>query len=163
MLLNPSFVWGILGVLLIASEMIIPGFTIFFFGAGALLTALVAAILPPVAHTFWLQIIIWAASSVISFLFLRRKFRKIFRGTILDRLPEENVGETALVIESISPDNPGRVRYRGTSWNAVSLDESFVPGDTVTILETSGLTLTVSKAIDKAEPGDDFLDRLESD
>jgi inner membrane protein len=165
MFFSPPFVWGLLGVLLIASEMAITGFTIFFFGAGALLTALISAILPTVASNFGAQLLIWAGSSIFSFIFLRKRFAKIFRGTILNRLPgdAEAVGEKVTVLESIEPDKPGRVRYRGTSWQAVSLTESFKEGDLVEVVESSGINLTVTTPFDAVEDGEDFIQRLEED
>ena len=156
-----AFIWGVIGVLLIAAEMVIPGFTIFFFGAGALLTALIALVLPLVAGSFTAQITLWAASSILSFVFLRHKFRKIFGGTLLNRMPEEGVGEKVLVIEDITPEKPGRVRYRGSSWKAMSLTECFSAGNTVEIVESSGLELTVTAPFDGESAGDDFIHRLE--
>jgi len=161
MFFSPPFVWGLIGVLLIAFEMVIPGFTIFFFGAGALLTALVSAVVPPVASNIGSQLLLWAVSSVLSFAFLRRHFAKIFRGTVLNRsISNEGLGEVVTVLETISPDKQGRVRYRGTSWKAVSLTETFEPGNKAEIIEISGLTLTVTAPFEGIGR-DEFLDRLE--
>ncbi len=160
---GPAFLWGLLGVLLIGSEMLIPGFTIFFFGLGALLTALISLLIPPLADSISTQTILWAASSILSFVFLRRTFQKIFGGTVLNRLPEEGVGERVAVLEDISPEKPGRVRYRGSSWKAVSLTERFSAGDTVEIIESSGLELTVSAPFGEESAEEDFLYRLNKD
>lgn len=145
---DPYFLWGVIGLLLIASEMIIPGFTIFFFGLGALLVALVTLIFPFLSGSFVWQIVLWMAASVFTFVFLRKRFRRWFRGTLLDRMPRDNVGERAVVLEAISPERAGRVRYRGTSWKAVSLTESFETGDEVSIIEEDGITLTVTAPFD---------------
>lgn len=148
MLFGPSFLWGLIGLLLIVSEMIIPGFTIFFFGLGALLVSLVALVFPFLSGSFAWQIVLWMAASVFSFVFLRKRFRRLFRGTLLDRMPTDDVGERAVVLEAISPEKAGRVRYRGTSWKAVSLTESFEAGDEVSIIEEDGITLTVTAPFD---------------
>ena len=144
LLSNPSFVWGFAGIVLIAVEVIVPGFVIFFFGSGALLTAVLSALVPPVGASFGLQGIIWAASSVLSLVFFRRKFAGIFHGTVLNPKEEKDLGETAVVTELVTPENPGRVRYKGTSWKAVSYTETFEEGETVAIIEEDGLTLVVS-------------------
>ncbi len=146
---SPWFVWGFIGFLLIASEMVIPGFTVFFFGMGGLLVALVSLLLPPLADSFAWQVLFWAAASIFSFTFLRKKFRNLFRGTLLNRMPTDAVGEHAEVLEKISPDQAGRVRYRGTSWKAVSLTETFTPGDRVSIVEQDGITLVVTETFDE--------------
>ena len=146
---GPSFLWGIIGLMLIASEMLIPGFTIFFFGLGAWIVAIAALVLPPLGGSFAWQLVLWAVASVVSFILLRKKFKKLFRGTLLNRMPLEGLGEHAEVLESISPDQPGRVRYRGTTWKAISLTESFKAGEQVSIVDEDGITLTVSEPFDK--------------
>ena len=143
-----SFLWGVIGLMLIASEMLIPGFTIFFFGLGAWVVAIAALVLPPLGSSFAWQVVSWVVASVLSFILLRKKFKRLFRGTLLNRMPLEGVGEHAEVLESISPDQPGRVRYRGTTWKAVSLTESFEAGEQVSIVDEDGITLTVSEPFD---------------
>jgi membrane protein implicated in regulation of membrane protease activity len=144
---DPTFVWGLSGLILIFAEALVPGFVIFFFGSGALLTALASAVLPPVGASFGLQGLIWGVSSVFSLIFLRKRFSRVFRGTILNRERVEELGETALVKERITPDEPGRVRYQGTTWKAVSYTETFEPGEKVSIVQEDGLTLVVSAPI----------------
>ncbi len=52
-----------------------------------------------------------------------------------------------MVIERVLPDLPGRIRFRGTTWRAESLGETFEPGETVMILETDNLTCFVSRPV----------------
>ena len=147
MFTDPAFVWDLIGVVLIASEMLIPGFVIFFLGAGALLTAGLTALIPGLAANFALQGVIWAGTSILSLAFLRRRFARIFRGEVHSGEQDEGVGRTATVTETISPDTPGRIRYRGTTWRAVSYTETFQPGDTVQILKEENLTMIVSSPL----------------
>jgi len=149
--LEPSFLWGLFGLILIASEMIIPGFTIFFFGLGAWIVAAAGLLIPPLTGNFAWQGILWVSASVVSFALLRRKFKKLFQGTVLNRKTPDVLGDQALVLEDILPESPGRVRYRGTSWNAVSLTETFKRGDRVSIIEEKGITLTVTAPFDIEE------------
>ena len=147
MFTSVAFLWSLLGVILIASEMIIPGFVIFFFGAGAVITGIASLLLPPVASSFALQGLLWAGASVFSLLFLRRRFSRIFRGTVLNKTTDADVGNSAVVSERITPESPGRVRYMGTTWRAISYTETFEPGASVEILREDKLTLVVSKPI----------------
>ncbi|MFO7849270.1 MAG: NfeD family protein [Spirochaetia bacterium] len=156
LLTSPSFVWGLAGFLLIASEIIVPGFVIFFFGSGALLTALASAVLPPVGSSLALQGIIWAVSTVFSLVFLRRRFSGIFHGTVLNPSRIDDLGKTAVVNERITPDKPGRVRYRGTSWKGVSYSETFEKGDKVSIIQEDGLSLIVSAPFLQDKENDEF-------
>ena len=144
MLTNPAFVWAVAGIVLLVAEFLVPGFVIFFFGVGALLTALASALLPPVAGSIALQGVIWALGSILSLRFLRRRFSRVFRGDTVEGPSTEDVGATVVVTERITPDEPGRVRYRGTSWKAISYTESFVPGDRVQIVQEDNLTLVVT-------------------
>ncbi|MFW6344125.1 MAG: NfeD family protein [Sediminispirochaetaceae bacterium] len=144
LLTSPSFVWGLAGFLLIASEVLVPGFVVFFFGSGALVTAVASALLPPVGSSLGLQGIVWAASSIFSLVFLRRRFSGIFHGTVLNPHRVEDLGKNAVVSERITPEEPGRIRYRGTSWRGISYSETFEKGDKVSIVQEEGLTLVVS-------------------
>ncbi len=161
MFLNPPFLWALLGLLLIASEMIIPGFVIFFFGTGAIITGILSAIIPGLSGNFALQGLIWILSSILSFSFFRKKFARIFRGTILNREIDSDVGRSAEVIEAISPDKPGRVRYQGTSWKAISYTETFEPGTKVDIVKEENLTFIVSRTI--LEDKNKYLEEGEKD
>ncbi len=145
-MLLSSVIWAVVGIILIGAEMLLPGFIIIFFGLGALLTA-VLALLPPIAAAPGLQAILFAASSLISLAFLRRHFSKALKGTIFDPDKdgiEELSGETAEVVEAIRPEAPGRARWRGTTWKAVSYTETIDPGARVIILGKEGMTLVVS-------------------
>jgi inner membrane protein len=156
MFLSPPFLWSLLGLLLIASEMFIPGFVIFFFGTGAILTGLLSVLIPGVSSSFTFQGIIWILSTVTSFIFFRKKFAKIFRGTILNKEIDSDVGRSAEVIEAITPEKAGRVRYQGTSWKAISYTESFAPGALVDIVKEDNLTFVVSRAF--LEESNKYLD-----
>jgi len=147
MFLSPPFLWSLLGLLLIAAEMFIPGFVIFFFGSGAIVTGFLTVLIPGLSSNFALQGFIWILSSILSFSFFRKKFANIFRGTVLNKEITSDVGRTVKVIEAITPDKPGRVRYQGTSWKAISYTESFEPGTKVDIVKEENLTFIVSGRI----------------
>ena len=151
--------WAIAGILLIGSEMIIPGFTIFFFGLGALLTSALTAIIPGLENNIAIQVLIWAASSITSFAFLRKYLAKIFKGRLIDDHSgeDDDSGKLATVIRPISPEKPGRIRYHGTSWKAISYDQSFEPGEKVEILKQEGLSYIVSGIM----PGTEIPDNLD--
>ena len=147
MFLNPVFVWAIIGLLLVGSEFFVPGVVIIFFGIGALFTAILSAIIPGLRPSIAFQILIWLGASGLSLAFLRRYLSRIFKGKTLIDDGSGASGKTAGVIEAISPEKPGRVRFEGTTWKAQSYTETFKPGDTVEILKQEGLTLIVTKSI----------------
>ena len=83
----------------------------------------------------------------LSLAFLRKYLSKIFRGKTLIEDGSGPSGRTAEVTERITPQEPGRVHFRGTTWKAMSYSETFEPGDSVEILKEEGLTLIVTKSI----------------
>ena len=156
---GPPFFWSLLGLLLIAAEMFIPGFVIFFFGSGAIITGFLSALIPGLSTNFTLQGIIWIVSSILTFSLFRKKFAKIFRGTILNREINIDLGHSVKVIEAITPEKPGRVRFQGTSWKAISYTESFEPGVMVDIVKEENLTFVVSSSI--LEDNNNFIEEGE--
>jgi len=149
--MNFALFWSLVGLLLIASEMIIPGFTIFFFGAGALLTALATLIIPGMG--VGAQTLLWAGSSIAAFLFLRKRFRSVLKGTIIyrDGDADKYAGREAEVITPIAPDTPGRIRFQGTSWEAISYDETLPAGEKALILRQEGMRFIVGRPVPEAD------------
>jgi membrane protein implicated in regulation of membrane protease activity len=74
--------WLLLGVLLLLAEIGVPGFFLFFFGVGALLTLGTVKIIPGLENFFWLQLLIWTAYSTLLIFFLRNKFAGTFKGRV---------------------------------------------------------------------------------
>ncbi|MBN2656529.1 MAG: NfeD family protein, partial [Spirochaetales bacterium] len=130
----------------------IPGFTIFFFGIGALLTALAALMIPAIAQSYIIQLIIWLTSSILSLVFLRKKFSKTFKGKIHQNQTDSFIGKNATVIDDISDKAPGRISVQGTTWKAESTSGCrFYKNDTVRIAkrkESESLTFIVEKLSD---------------
>lgn len=111
--------WFILGILLLLSEFLIPGFTIFFFGIGALVVSLLLVIIPPLNNLMWLQVTIFIIVSITSFITLRGKFKKTLKGELFHE-KDDYSGMECKVTEIVTKDKPGRILFQGTTWNAYS-------------------------------------------
>ncbi|MEM5947143.1 NfeD family protein [Spirochaetia bacterium 38H-sp] len=139
--------WAIGGLVLILSEFWVSGFVIFFFGTGAIINAIITYFLP-IRDNIPLQILLWAINSMLTLFLLRRFIAPLFAGKTID--PEkdtEGEGEKVLVVEDISSDKPGRIRYKGTFWTAITYDEEPIRKDSYAIiLEKEGLKFIVSAA-----------------
>lgn len=147
---EPWFYWAVAGIACIGLEMLLPGFVIFFFGAGALATAL-CTLVPFIGDALWLQIVLFIAFSIVSLIFFRKKFAKIFAGTVFDSrkgstAPEDGVGEIVEVSESIEPPADGRIRFRGTTWKARCETGRIKSGEHVRIVSRENMTYIVEKA-----------------
>lgn len=143
-----SIFWAIAGIVLIISEFFIPGFVIFFFGAGALLNALLTAVIPPLASSVLIQVLVWLGFSGLSLFTLRKYFSRIFKGRLLNGFSStDKAGTKVEVVEDIGPGKVGRIRFQGTTWRAGSDTESFKAGETVEILKKEGLTFVVTRSL----------------
>lgn len=141
-------IWAIAGLALILAEFIVPEFVIFFFGLGALLNSLLIALIPPLAGSIPLQIVIWLGFSTLSLFGFRRYFSRWFKGRkFVEDDQAELVGEMVEVLEEITPDKPGRIRFGGTSWTAITYDENFKKGDRVAIIRREGMKYLVTGSI----------------
>jgi len=144
-----TFLWLVLGIVFIISELFIPGFTIFFFGCGAILTGIAGLIIPSVSESYLIQLIIWLTSSIISLIFLRKKFSNTFSGKIHKNQTENFIGKKAVVIDEIGEVSAGRISIRGTTWKAESLNGEKIFSDEKVIIcsrkESESLTFIVEK------------------
>lgn len=145
---NTSLAWFILGIVLMAAELIVPGFIIFFFGIGALVTAGLSYF--GIVDNFALQMVIFLGTSILSLFIFRRKFSSSFKGDVSHVMKPgemlDNIrGAKAVVIADIKADGVhGRVEYNGTVWEA-DADEFIPKGEVVEILERINLRLKVKK------------------
>ncbi len=150
-------VWLVLGILLIALEVVVPGAVIVFFGVGALISGLLTwlELLPGVGAQLWC----WLGSSMVLVLLFRRKIAGWFPA--LERYephPEmiESIGTEVPVLEDVYPagraaefgveENCGRVRFQGAAWKASAPESRTRPiyaGETAKIIDRKNLLLIV--------------------
>ncbi len=141
---NPVLIWFIVGAILCLVEMALPGLVLFFFGLGAMLTALLIWIIPmPLSF----QLLAFLVFSLALLFMLRKKFSSVFVGRnrtpgTSDEYLEGYVGMNAVVIQDIKPGIAGKVDFRGSSWLAVS-DQAIPEGDSVEITGRENITLKV--------------------
>lgn len=139
---RPEVVWFIIGLALFLLELVLPGFVIFFFGVGAWITALLCLF----AHVSTnLQIIVFAITSVLSLLALRKIIQRKFFYSKVDRssaVEDEFTGKEAIAATNFGTEKKGKVEFKGTTWNAES-EAEIKKGQTVIILEKESFKLIV--------------------
>ncbi len=135
--------WLVLGFILIALELILPGMIIIFFGAGALVTGALLFFLP--LMPLFYQLLIFIIVSVVSLILLRRftpvSGKKIDAEKDVD-YDDEIIGKIVNVIETIPAGNIGKIELDGSNWNAIC-DKEIAVGTRVIIISRDGLTLSV--------------------
>ena len=140
---SPAFWWAIVGIGLMLCEFVMPGLILFFFGIGALITALLVWLFP---MSLTVQLAIFAVASLVALFGLRRLLKPIFTGRESDvsegLLSEGMTGQEAKVCEEITPEVFGRVILNGTAWKAES-DEHLEVDRAVVVVGQKSLTLIV--------------------
>ena len=139
---RPEMIWFIVGLLLFLAELVVPGFVIFFFGVGAWVTALVCLVFHPGID---LQILIFAFTSFLSLIALRRLIQKKFfygKDSTAAAVEDEFTGKEAVALTSFGPGEKGKVEFKGTTWSAES-DTAIKEGQRVMILEKESFNLIV--------------------
>lgn len=140
--------WMIFGMVLLIAEIFIPSFTIFWFGLGAMVVAVLLWIAPSLSFSW--QLFIWAIASIV-FTFL---WFKLIRPKMTDRTKagiakEAALGESGQVIKPPEGGNRGTIRFStpllgSDEWPFIC-ESPVSAGDRVFVKEVSGNTLIVEK------------------
>lgn len=135
-----AVVWLVVGLLLIAAEVLTSGFVLIMFGAGALVAAGFAALgagpLPEVAA--------FAGTSVALITVARPVLKRRLHTTHVPTNVDALVGDRAIVVSTVDAHG-GKIKLRGELWSARAFDETEVlqPGHAVTVMTISGATAVV--------------------
>ncbi len=147
-MLDPALYWLIIGVMLFLLELALPGFVLFFFAAGALLTALVAWLVPTTSIA--LQLGLFIVTSLAALFILRGFLQQRFFASAPARdgvdvdAPLAAPGDRGVVCSTIAPPAEGRIKYAGSSWRATA-DERIEEGEIIAIVRQEGLIIHVEK------------------
>jgi|WetSurMetagenome_2_1015567.scaffolds.fasta_scaffold1090218_1 inner membrane protein len=143
--MSNELVWFIVGLVLLLSELAIPGFIIMFFGVGAWIVAILLWL--GIGLSFSLQLFIFLIGSLGSLVLFRRYGKKYFKGRVnaSTQSLEDVKGEKVTVVADIVPNSlDGKVEFHGTIWNAES-DVAISKGSVVEVIERNNLTLKVKE------------------
>lgn len=140
--------WVLAGFVLIGLELVIPSFTIIWFGLGALLVGILVALAPSLPD--WLQVLLWAIASVVFtvlwFKYLKPKGDRTHAGLSKEGI----IGETGIIIKGTADSYAkGRIRFRisllgADEWSCFA-EEPLTVGDTVMVEDIEGQILKVKK------------------
>lgn len=145
--MSPALIYLLVAVALIATELLIMQFSVFwfmFFGIGALITSIICWFMPDLSWTFSLTIFAVASTLVSLGLYPALKRWQTKPAPIAGN---DAIGQSAKVIEAIEADKPGKVEWSGTDWAAELADNeaSLAVGDTVVIRKLEGIRLFVGR------------------
>jgi membrane protein implicated in regulation of membrane protease activity len=137
----PALIWLIIGVLLVAAEVLTGDLTLAMLGVAALATAGTAALGAPVPA----QVVVFGVVAVGLVVLARPVLRKrLHAGHHVKTNVEALVGTKAVVVATVDA-HQGQVKLAGEVWSARTYDETQVlePGRSVTVMDISGATAVV--------------------
>lgn len=141
MMFEPWMVWIAVGVICMIIEIITPGFLFMSFGVGAILTGLVALVIP----ILWVQILIFGIITFILFINLRKLSSRLIK-TVEKTNFEAMEGKVGFVTNKIPIDGTGHVKVGGEEWAARELDNGSIKKDEkIEVVQVSGNKLVVKK------------------
>lgn len=119
---SPWLIWFLAGIAIMFGELAVPGFIIIFFGVGCWGGAAVALFFP---QAYSAQVFVFLTVSIASLLTLRKVAMRVFVGSSEGPMGDiENIppGARIMIDHDLEAGRIGRVRFRGTFWDAVSED-----------------------------------------
>ncbi len=136
------WLWLLFGIGLLAIELITPGgFYVFFFGVGAIIVGLLAAV--GFAGPPWFEWLLFGTLSAGALLLFRKPLQKRLRvapGGEVDSM----IGETAIALDNIGVQQVGKVELRGSAWTAQNTgDGAIAAGQRCRVEGVHGLTLYI--------------------
>lgn len=140
--------WVVFGLVMLAIEIVLPTFTLFWFGCGALVVGIVLALFPFVSVEH--QLILWALVSVLFTLGWFAYFKPKFQDKTQAKLSRDTVvGSQGIVIQSPIEGKKGTVRFSvpvmgNEDWLFIT-DDSVQNGDRVTVIDVLGNAFKVKK------------------
>ncbi len=135
------WIWMAAAVIFLIIEQFMPTMIFLSFGVAAAISAVYAQFKP---DSYYWQIGIFVIVTVLVFP-LSRHFAKRITKAAPNSNVDAMIGSTALVVAAIQPDHPGKVRFEGEVWQALS-DEAINENEKVRILAVSGTRVRVQKA-----------------
>lgn len=136
--------WVIVGLVLLAAEMLTFTFVLVFFGLGALLVALAKWAFN--LESMPIEILLFAAMSVGGLLLLRGKLCSSWssRGSAGVAIDE---GKVIFLTREVPAKGRAEIEYQGTVWTAENESDVHLPkGARAVIVRTDGLTLVIKGA-----------------
>src|SRR5687768_8757779 len=140
-----TWIWLIAGIVLIATELFLPGLVVCFLGAAAIIVAVLRwfGLIPGLVESMT----VWFITSIVLLIGLRHFLLKWIPSESTYDLTDEDieaVGAIVDVVQTVSDSNQqGRIRFAGTTWPAVTREGTLLPGQKAKLLYRDNLVWVV--------------------
>ena len=138
----PWEIWVIAGIILLASEAVVPlDFFLFFIGLSCVLTGMLVA--TDLVQTASLEWMIAAVFAIVFVFGLRPRIRSFFMKN--QKQVSGGIAQDEVVpLSDISPGQEARGEARGTSWNVKNMTDTVLrAGERYRVARCEGITLIV--------------------
>jgi hypothetical protein len=147
--MHQSWLWGSIGLVLLALEMATGTFYILWFGIAGILLAGLVWLMPEISLA--VQLACYAMTSLGSLYVWRRWYKRTSSSTSIGQSQGEEIGRAGTVIAAISPDQRGRIQFTqglmgSREWAAVA-DCEIAVGDKAEVIAIEGNSLRVKPAM----------------
>ena len=135
------WLWVILGVVLLAAEMVSAGLFLIFFGVGGIVVG--ALVRFHVIEAAWMQWLVFSVVSLVFMALLRKPLQQRLKINVR-REVDTMLGERALATEEMAAGGIGKVELRGSTWQARNVGDSVIKsGQGCKVEKVEGITLLV--------------------
>lgn len=137
------WLWILLGLALLALEMLTPGgFYVLFFGAGALVVGLLAAM--GLGGTTAVQWLLFSLGSIAALVLFRQRLLELFTSPNEGRNVDSFAQDTAVLLQDLPASGVGKAELRGTTWSVRNAEtRDLAAGQRCRVDRVEGLTLWV--------------------
>ena len=146
-MIEAMWVWGALGLILLAVEMATGTFYVLWFGVAALCISVATWLFPELSNA--IQFTIFAVLSLGSLAIWRRYYKKTEIHYRVGQAQGEEIGRIGTVVKATSATQNGTIRFAqglmgSREWVALS-DEPIEAGSNATVVAVEGNTLRITK------------------
>lgn len=144
------FIWLIAGFIIMALEILVPGFILFWFGFAAFLTSIISFLnLIEEALYLWICFFCISAATLILWHFYLKNISFFKRNTQDEYRDISLANLKGIVITEIKINKPGRIKlnqaYHGISEWKAEAKEDIALNEEVSVLDSDGIKLIVEK------------------
>ena len=144
-MIDGMWVWGAIGLVLLAVEMATGTFYVLWFGIAALCTAIAVWMFPNMPHA--IQFVMFAALAISSLAIWKLNYKKTETHSRVGQAQGEEIGRIGTVFEACGPHQNGKIRFTqglmgAKEWAAIS-NQSISENTEARVVAVEGNTLRI--------------------
>ncbi|MEQ1488269.1 MAG: NfeD family protein [Methylotenera sp.] len=144
-MIETMWLWGVLGLVLLAAEMATGTFYVLWFGVAALIIAVLTWLMPSMSVA--VQLFLFSILSIGSLFVWRSYYKKTETHSRVGQAQGEEIGRVGTIIEPVSAMQNGRIQFTqgvmgSREWVAVA-DEAIEAGKQAVVIAVEGNSLRV--------------------